>query len=267
MWVNTKASMAVYLAVVSGIFGCAGLSKPPKTEVEPLSTGSKNWCNLQKNNLNNLECTYVAGQLELTQFGQEGITSRRLANCIKTEKQETFDFRANKAKIPVYEEDWSPNFKASGGLPLSDVASWLPSVKISGSTDRKLKIKIEIIDASFQRISDPSQVFRSMLNSDLTKQQKEALESCLTILCKDDSYITTEVLVGKPTITFSSNQKIDIDQAIGWKYLGETVQAGSTYNFVLTMTPEPSAPDLVLAARRIRSKAQMVQDKLCINTK
>lgn len=243
----------------------------PRTGNPPKPT-PVTWCDIQKSYLDELGllCSNISGQADIMEFGIKNQNLRMFTDCITDSKAETFGVRrvSDGVAFPEYNEDWSSNFTFSAGLDLRKVSPWLPNADVNGKKGQSFRVQIKVESPEFIKISDPSQIFRDRVNNyNLTRAEKDRIGGCLSILCDTKSFQFTQLLVGFPEITFSSDESFSITDSVGWKTENLSIGADSTVdakqNKSVKMVRKEGHGKVVVGFQQIASRAQFERDNLC----
>jgi hypothetical protein len=141
-----------------------------------------------------LDCVDVPGVLTLGQFGTSSALDRNLLACVDDNKFLLDAVQSEPAAVTGVDYETEASFDGSGVLGLGQVAPWLPNVKAQHASGSRLRMKLSIVDASWDTIPAMSRLFEA---------QRHA-QDCLPALCLDDSRIVYKVLRGRITVELTS---------------------------------------------------------------
>lgn len=201
-----------------------------------------------------LRCLDTPGISEIGTYGPEGRhDANHLGNCFPDAESAARVIDRSPPFQLGFELERTVDLSAGGGLDLTAVAAWLPSITAGSESTGSVRVRMTIEDAHFRTVTN--------LASNLRQHRNAA--QCIAELCRDDHVYTHKSLVGTVVlqVTGSAAQSLRASASLTGA-LGFEVEHGEGDRAEMVMR---SAQPLTVAASFVPSKSILDPSGVCAN--
>lgn len=171
-----------------------------------------------------MSCLDIPGVTELGRFGSSGAAEEgALSDCFDDPAEYEKLLEATESEFDLsIDQGFSADVARGGGLSLTTLVPWLPSLSLDVSRTRRVTARVSLKHARFVTLLGVA--------SRLQGQRREA--QCLQTLCRPEYQYVHKALVGVPTLTLSaedgSGTEVDLGAPLlSTKYNARELSHGS----------------------------------------